>query len=419
MNFEELLETRDIRKTARIRLPYGIFCKRLIDGKYTNFVEFHDEVADHVAFSHALKTEVETMAKFSNKHQLHFAPNEGDDDVYAVAVEVGNFITIGQLLNENPSIVAKKDFIRQTVSELVDITSQLNDQGVYHLCFAPSNVFVRKNDGSVRLLFHGSFYRNLDQDVLYEGVEDFVAPEVFSGAKADARSDVFALAKFILWLYQSSGLPFELKKVIAKATAENPEGRYASITDFYKAMQNASNLRRTATAGAAALAIALCILGLFLYLLPAPDDVEFVKPVEEPIPDELMEDDELLFGIGGDADSATIAAIVSRQKHIKDSLGVDEKKMREFNAKAEQIFRKQFAKEADAIISKVYNNENMNMSEKEFMMKSKSMTEELAKKQEELAKSANMSVDRANGIASQIIEQITNKKMQALDKDKQ
>ena len=61
----------------------------------------------------------------------------------------------------------------------------------------------------------------------------------------------------------------------------------------------------------------------------------------------------------------------------------------------------------------------MNMSEKEFMMKSKSMTEELAKKQEELAKSANMSVDRANGIASQIIEQITNKKMQALDKDKQ
>ena len=51
MNFEELLETRDVRKTTKVRLPYGYFYKRLIDGKYSNFVEFHDEVADHVAFS--------------------------------------------------------------------------------------------------------------------------------------------------------------------------------------------------------------------------------------------------------------------------------------------------------------------------------------------------------------------------------
>ena len=92
MNFEELLETRDVRKTTKVRLPYGYFYKRLIEGRYSNFVAFHDEVADHVAFSNCVRTEAAAMEKVTNKHQLHFKPNEGDGGVYAIAVEVGNFV---------------------------------------------------------------------------------------------------------------------------------------------------------------------------------------------------------------------------------------------------------------------------------------------------------------------------------------
>ena len=146
MNFEELLETRDVRKTTKVRLPYGYFYKRLIDGKYSNFVEFHDEVADHVAFSNCVRTEAADMEKVANKHQLHFVPNEGDGGVYAIAVEVGNFITFEQLLNENPSVIAREEFANETLRDLAELTEQLNDKGVYHVCFAPNNVLARKND---------------------------------------------------------------------------------------------------------------------------------------------------------------------------------------------------------------------------------------------------------------------------------
>ena len=57
MNFEELLETRDARQTMKVRLPYGYFYKRLIDGKYSNFVEFHDDLADYVTFANSVRTE--------------------------------------------------------------------------------------------------------------------------------------------------------------------------------------------------------------------------------------------------------------------------------------------------------------------------------------------------------------------------
>ena len=417
MNFEELLETRDVRKTTKVRLPYGYFYKRLIDGKYSNFVEFHDEVADHVAFSNCVRTEAADMEKIGNKHQLHFVPNEGDGGVYARAVEVGNFITFDQLLNENPAVIARESFAADTLRDLVEITELLNDKGIYHVCFAPCNVLARKNDSTVRLLCHGSFYAKLDQETLYDGLEDYVAPEVLAGGEITARADVYSLAKFVGWLYHSAGLPLEWRHVIARATAEDPERRYASVKEFYNALINYKNMRRTALVGFAAIAIALAIVGCYFYMLPQPEQVEYVKAVEEPIPDDMLDEENLLYGLGADADSATIANIVAKQMRLKDSLSIDEKEMKAYQAKAEQIFRKQFTKEADRILSKVYNNKQMNLNEKDFMARSRSMTEELAKVEQELAKSSNLGNERSQRIASEIIDQLTTKKMEALDKD--
>lgn len=418
MNFEELLETRDARKTTKVRMPLGYFYKRLIDGKYSNFVEFHDELADSILFSKSVEAEYEALSKIDQKTQLHFTPNEGNDGIYAIAVEVGNYITVEQLLNDEPAIVARGEFIKEILRELMDYVSLLNDQGIYHVCFAPSNVLVRKNNQAVRLLNHGSFYHKLDQELLYEGVEDFVAPEVFDGGTIDSRTDVYSLGKFISYIYESSGLPLELKKVVEKATADDPGRRFDSVETLRKTIDRVSSARRTGTMAIAAIAVAAIVVGLFFYLLPSPEVIDYVKPVEEPIPDEMIEEDmDALLGLGADADSATIAKIVEQQRYKNDSLGIGSSKMREYNAKAEVIFRKQFTKAADAVISEVYNNEQMSSSEQDFATKSKTMTERLGKLQEELARSTTLSQDRAAGIAAQVIEQLTEKKKASMEKD--
>ena len=213
-------------------------------------------------------------------------------------------------------------------------------------------------------------------------------------------------------------MPFELRPVVAKATNADPNKRYAFVEDFEAAINKAHTLKRTGLLGVAALTIALIIVGLFFYMLPSPDVVEYVKPVEEPVPDEMVEEDmDALLGIGAETDSATIAQIVSQQKHVKDSLGMSEGKMREYNAKAEEIFRKQFTKAAEGIISKVYNNDQMNGSEKDFTVNAQKMTNELISKKDELMKSTAISADRAGAIADKIIEQLTEKKKAEMDKD--
>ena len=418
MNYEELLETRDVRKTTKVRLPYGYFYKRLIDGKYSNFVEFHDEVADAITFNSSVMAEYEALAEIHVKQQLHYTPNEGDDGIYAIAVEVGNYVTIEQMLNENPSMVAKGDYITSTLRDLFNVTVELHAHNIYHVCYAPSNILVRKSDSSIRLLCHGSFYEKIGADILYENLENFVAPEVLAGGSADARSDVYSLGRFIAWIYQSSGVPFELRRIVEKATAEDPESRYQTADAMRQAINKARTIRKSGVLGAAALAIALCLVGLYFYILPSTEPVEFVTPVKEPIPDDLFEDNmDDYIGLGEDLDSATIASIIAGEKSRNDSVSVDERRMRQYNAKAEAIFRKQFTKAADIIISRVYNTESMNGEQQVFAAKSKQMTEDLAKKQQELASLTNLSNDRTQAIAAEIIENITRKKMEAMDKD--
>ena len=418
MNFEEMLEQREVKKTSKIRMPYGYFYKRLTGGKYSNFVQFHDELTEDIFFGHCVKAECEALTSIDHKAQLHFSTNGEDDGVFAIAVEVGNYQTLEQLLNENPAIVARSEFMDSTLKSLFDITRTLNAEDIYHVCYAPSNILMRKNDNSVRLLCHGSFYKKVDVDLLYEGVEDYIAPEVFDRGVIDSRTDVFSLGKLISYLYHSSGMPFELKPIVAKATDADPEKRYASVADLEAAINRAHMLKRTGLLAAAALAIALTIVGLFFYMLPSPDVMEYVKPVDEPIPDEMIEEDmDALLGIGADTDSATIAQIVHQQQNVKDSIGISEGKMREYKAKAEEIFRKQFTKAAESIISKVYNKDQMNSSEKDFTINAQKMTEELVFKKDEIMKSTAISADRAEAIADKIIEQLTEKKKAEMDKD--
>lgn len=416
MNYEELLETRDARKTNKIRLPYGFFYKRLIDGKYSNFVEFHDELADNILFNECVRRQCDALGSVKNKHQLHFTPNQEDEGIYALAVEPGNYITFEQLLNDSPSVVARKDFLESTIRDLVEMAHELHEKGIQYLCFAPSNILVRKTDNSVRLLLHGSFFLPLKmQESVYDGLEDYIAPEVMANGTADSRSDVYSLGRFIAYLYESSGVPFELKHVLTKATAEAPEDRYATVDAMLSAMTARKNLRRSVTLGIAAVAIALIVMGIFFEAVPNTEPVEFVKPVKEPINEDLLDEGfDPLTELGPDADSATIARAI--QEYMRnDSDKVDEKKIREFEAKAEQIFRKQYSAAADQILSKIYNNERMNNTEKNFQASSAEVMKELVKKQEELSSKSSISGEKAQRIASEIIEQITEKKKAALE----
>ena len=125
-----------------------------------------------------------------------------------------------------------------------------------------------------------------------------------------------------------------------------------------------------------------------------------MKPAPRQATDDLLDDgfspDEL--GVASDGDSLVPDADMERA----------------YQAKAEEIFRKRYEKEADRVLSKIYNNNYMNNSEKKFMTESENTVNELMKLQSELGAEAGLSPERSQLVASSIIERITNQKKKAM-----
>ena len=396
MNYEELLESRNGSAMKKEQMPFGSFYKKMQDKKYANVIDLRGELLNSLVFSEALVAESQAVASLNNNHQIHFSVNADSAGIYGITLEPGNYHTYERLIDENPAIVAGKGFIDNTVKQLLEFTEYLHEHGIHHVCYAPNNLFARKGDNSMMMLFHGSAYENIrDKKMLYVGVEQYVAPEVLDGYAADDRSDIYSLGRFLEYLYRDSGLPYELKGVLKKATEEDPDKRYQTIAEMRSAMKQRASTRTFIFTLVGALLATLLIVGLFFSLVPEQEDIEYVAPVEEKQTDDLLDD-------GFDPTTELGATPDTTVK-------VDDKKMKEYEAKAEQIFRKQFTREAERILSKVYSSDKMNADENVFRSLSSSANQELMRKQGELVGQSGLSNSKGQRIAGEIIEQVTNR----------
>jgi len=153
----------------------------------------------------------------------------------------------------SPAIAA---YIGQQVARALAYAHQSR---IVHRDIAPNNVMV-DFDGGVRLIDFGIARRGDDPSLTAAG--DFVgrmayaAPEILSGGTADPRSDIYSLG-VLLWellagrvpafeelkatpkpsgLAPDGQIPMVLDQIVVRAISEDPHARFASASDFERAL---------------------------------------------------------------------------------------------------------------------------------------------------------------------------------------
>lgn len=398
MNYEEMLAAKNDGRLNRTLLPIGEYYRTQVDGKYRAIVKIRPELNNSIVFSGALKKECECNRTLVNRHQLHFTPVvDQSGEIQQLELEPGTFISMEQLLNDNPAAIAENNFIDNTLEALVDVTTYLHGQGIRHICYSPKTVLVRKGDNAVMLLSHGSFYMGLENLQMFYGDDaEYVAPEVLQHGTIDDRCDVFSIGKFMESLLQRADMTPEYRRALKKATSEMPEDRYDTPQSLLKAVHSRRGMIHSVWMLLAATVIALVIFGIYTELVPEPTHVEYVKPAPRQATDDLLDDGFKPEDLG----------VVSADSLSEEDLEAQ----RVYQAKAEEIFRKNYEKEADRILSKIYNKEYMNSTEKRFAAESQSTIKELMEAQQKMGADANLTPERAQLLASEIIERITNEK---------
>ena len=398
MNYEELIAARNAGTTQKVHLPIGEFYRVRTDGKWHNVVDIDQELSQSIVFTKGLEKECDVNPTLVNVHQIHFSPEkDAQGNTVRLELEQGTFMPMSQMLAENPALMASENFVENTIDALADLTTYLHAKGIRHVCYSPRTVMIRKGSGTAMLLNHGSFYKGMSQPEDFYGDDvRFIAPEVIENGSVDDRSDVYSLGRFMESLFDKDEVPREYRKVIKKATAEKPEDRYNSPADLAKDMHRRREARHTLTIMAVALIIAAIIVYAYFDSFPEATQIEYVKPAPRQATDDLLDDGFAPEELG----------VVSA-----DSLSEDDwERHKDYQAKAEEIFRKRYEAEADRILSQIYTKEYMSNSEKKFMAESESTIQQLMKAQEDISSEVSIEPSRAQLIASEIIERLTEQK---------
>ncbi len=401
MNYQELLDCRHKELVFSQVIPLGKFGRRMEGKKYFNVVMLRNDLAADPKFLHLLDVECSRLQAFMGKGQIRFAVSSSVTGRVELFLESGSFISFEQYLKDVPSAVARKHFVDNVISSLFRTLAALHNEGIFHVCLSPSNVFVRKGDDAVMLLSHGSFYLGYpNQRRLYEGFEDYVAPEVLNAGTVDARCDIYSLGRFFSSLLANTEMSYAYKCVIRKATKPMPEDRFQSIDDMAQSLRSRQTFLRTVFAMAFSLVMAACCVWGYFEFVPNAENIEYVKPAPKEDVDDLLDkgfDETTEFGVGG---NDTISPLTSEER----------REMAKYEAKCEEIFKKQYEKEADRILSKVYNSSSMSGSQKAFVSGSRSMTEELVKAQMEIGRQAGLTDTKSQRLATDIVERLTEQK---------
>ena len=406
MNFEELLDSRNGAAMRKEQMPFGQLYKKMRDKKYENVLDLRFELADNLQFCEAIRQEGQRNHELLYNRQVHFNTLDDSAGLYGVSIEKGSFWTMEHLMTDQPAVAARKGYINQVINDLLDFTDYLHQRDIYHVCFAPSNVLVTRGDYDVMLLFHGSSYQNVkNPQLLWQGCEDYVAPEVMECQDADAASDIYSLGCFIKYMYKGSMMPPLLRIVVRKATQQDPRKRYQSVSEMRRALKGWGMASKTLMA--AIVLAAVLFVGWLFYSTAVPQkvNVEYVNPVPSTTADD---DDPLKSSIDPKMEDALMGAALDTV--TTEEMQQREATMKEQNAKAEDIFRRQFTKDAERVLARVYAPDRMSRSESDFLSSNQSAMQELVRAQTEIAKRVGLNTATANRIAGEIIEYISNKK---------
>ena len=358
------------------------------------------------SYQEAFKEEYVKGFGLSHKNILAYRDFFNDNQGAGIIMESEELKSLGYILHEKPTYIADKKEVDRIIQEIINSIAYLHEHKILHLNLNLENILLTK-EHTVKIINPVSFYLNCKPSILtLDGA--FTAPELFSeNGYADFRSDVYSIGKIISALFVYSPLPIKYRAIVKKATKDKQLERFQNIAQLQKAIKIGS-FKQKITKISIFSSITIVIAGLvYMTILDFTDkDIHYVIPAKNSQHTlEIIKKNPIEYNIPNDS----ITNIITNEE-------IGERDI--YNKKAVDIFKKQFAKKANPIISNIYSISNMNGEEKTFRSMSSKSFDELSKIQNELIKQYNIDPNEAAKLTQEVINNLTQQKMNELQRSK-
>ena len=214
------------------------------------------EYTGDIRYQEALRKEFETGYRLEHPNLVRYISLTDD----GILMEYVDGETLSQLIASNPDYFREKKHTDKFVRQLLGVLGYLHNHQVLHLDLKPDNILLTHINHDVKLIDLGFCYTDTFEDTQGH-TNSFAAPEQLSGEKVDVRSDIYAFGKVLEQLPD----PTIYKKVIARCTVENPDGRYQSVDDILLELNHQRQYYRYVALFVAIVAILAVIIALLTH----------------------------------------------------------------------------------------------------------------------------------------------------------
>lgn len=212
------------------------------------------ELADDPQFLERLEREARVMARLRHPNIVAVHDFQRTEDGAAIVMEFVEGGSLRERLHKHPHGLPVAEALR-ILRQIAAGLEAAHASGVIHRDMKPENVLMdadgtaRVTDFGLALPLHEASTR-LTLAGTAVGTVDYMAPEQFRGAEADARLDVFALGVMAYELLTGKtprgsfdaphrlreDIPAQVSAAVMKALRPEPAERFASIAEFMKAL---------------------------------------------------------------------------------------------------------------------------------------------------------------------------------------
>src|SRR5262245_13283195 len=207
--------------------------------------QIRDELAERREFIDLFVAEAKLTVALTHANIVPVYELGMVDGTYFLALELVDGPPLSTIIDEGPMPPPLAAYVAEQVLRGLDYAHR---RGVVHRDLSSANVLLSR-DGEVKIVDFG-IAAPVDARGIAGGSRGYVAPEQEAGGASDARSDLYA-AGVLLWELVS-GRRFHgatlsiapLQEIVAKATARDPEARYADAAAMLAAV---SRFLRSAT----------------------------------------------------------------------------------------------------------------------------------------------------------------------------
>ena len=176
--------------------------------------------------------------------------------------------TLSDWLSHHPS---QKERSR-ICSELLSVMEYLHRKGVVHNDLKPDNILIGRSGGSLKLIDFGFADDDTHEGKAMGGTRAYASPELLTGGKVDARSDVYSLGLLI----RDMG-PRWTGRIVRRCLRKDPADRFASAGEVARSFRR----RRLPIWITVAIFIAMALGALTLEYAGARRELAALKNAED------------------------------------------------------------------------------------------------------------------------------------------